>query len=181
MLRIALVYGAISGAVVIGFMIVGLNLSIDGDVQPNHFLGYLVMIAALSLIFVGVKRYRDRELGGVVKFGRALVMGLAIGLVASLAYIVIWEIYLAAIDYQFIDKYAAAVIERKREAGVSGEQLEATVEHMEMMKNNYGNPLFRLPITFLEIFPIALLVALVSAALLRNPRVLPARRSAAQN
>lgn len=175
MLRIALVYGSISGAIVIGLMLVGLNLSLNGDVEPSHFLGYLLMIAALSLIFVGVKRYRDRELGGVVKFGKAFMMGLAIALVASLAYIVIWEIYLATIDYQFIDKYAAAVIERKREAGVSGEKLEATVAHMEMMKNNYGNPVFRVPITFLEIFPIALLVALVSAALLRNPNVLPAR------
>jgi len=32
-----------------------------------------------------------------------------------------------------------------------------------------------MPITFTEIFPVGVLVSLVSAALLRNPRFLPAR------
>ena len=46
---------------------------------------------------------------------------------------------------------------------------------LEAMMANYGNPLYRVPITFLEIFPVGLLVALISAALLRNPKVLPAK------
>jgi hypothetical protein len=32
--------------------------------------------------------------------------------------------------------------------------------------------------TFVEIFPVGLVVALVSALLLKNPKVLPARRAA---
>jgi hypothetical protein len=43
------------------------------------------------------------------------------------------------------------------------------------MKEMYRNPLFRLPMTFIEIFPVGLLIALISAAILRNPRILPAR------
>jgi hypothetical protein len=46
---------------------------------------------------------------------------------------------------------------------------------MRQMAEIYRNPMLRIPITFAEIFPVGLLVALVSAALLRNPRVLPAR------
>ena len=42
------------------------------------------------------------------------------------------------------------------------------------MKIQYADPLFRLPITFLEIFPVGLLISLISAAILRNPGVLPA-------
>jgi hypothetical protein len=45
---------------------------------------------------------------------------------------------------------------------------------LETMRTQYANPLFRVPMTFLEIFPVGLLVALVSALLLRNPKVLPA-------
>ena len=43
---------------------------------------------------------------------------------------------------------------------------------------SYANPLFRLPITFVEMFPIGVLISLVSAAVLRNSRFLPARASA---
>jgi hypothetical protein len=45
----------------------------------------------------------------------------------------------------------------------------------EWVRGNYPNPLIRIPLTFTEIFPIGFLAALVSAALLRNPRVLPAK------
>ena len=39
---------------------------------------------------------------------------------------------------------------------------------------SYGNPLYRLPITFLEIFPVGLIVSLVTALILRNARAVPA-------
>jgi len=34
----------------------------------------------------------------------------------------------------------------------------------------YANPLFRLPMTFAEIFPVGVLVSLISALVLRKPR-----------
>jgi hypothetical protein len=46
---------------------------------------------------------------------------------------------------------------------------------MEAFKLQYANPMIRMPMTFAEIFPVGLLVSLVSAGLLRNPRFLPAR------
>jgi hypothetical protein len=46
---------------------------------------------------------------------------------------------------------------------------------MNEFRQQYANPLFRLPVTFIEIFPVGLLVSLISAALLRNSRFLPAR------
>ncbi len=39
----------------------------------------------------------------------------------------------------------------------------------------YRNPLLRMPMTCVEIFPVGVLVSLVSALVLRNPRALPAR------
>jgi hypothetical protein len=46
---------------------------------------------------------------------------------------------------------------------------------MRSFAEMYQNPLVRLPLTFIEIFPVGLLVALVSAGLLRNPERFPAR------
>ena len=46
----------------------------------------------------------------------------------------------------------------------------------DSFKVQYADPMFRLPMTFVEIFPVGVLVSLVSAGLLRNGRFLPARR-----
>jgi hypothetical protein len=49
---------------------------------------------------------------------------------------------------------------------------------MAEFKVMYANPWFRLPMVFSEIFPVGVLVSLVSAAMLRRPTFLPARRVA---
>ena len=54
-------------------------------------LGYLIMLVALSTVFVAIKRRRDTALGGAIRFWPAFGMGLAISLVASLFYVVAWE------------------------------------------------------------------------------------------
>ncbi len=47
---------------------------------------------------------------------------------------------------------------------------------MEHFQAQYANPLLRMPMTFTEIFPVGVLVSLISAGLLRKPGFLPARR-----
>lgn len=182
MFKTALFYGAISGAAVIGVILLGLALTggahgnaADGGFFASEWFGYLVMILALSTIFLAIRDYRNKQLGGVIKFLPALGLGLMIALIAGLAYVAAWEVYLAATDYVFMDNYIAHMIEARRAAGVSGAELDAYVAQMNEMKVAYANPLFRLPMTFLEIFPVGLLIALISAGVLRNPKVLPAR------
>jgi hypothetical protein len=133
------------------------------------------MVLALSMIFVGIKRYRDNEKGGVIKFLPAFAVGLGIAVVASIIYVGVWEIYSASTNYAFIDSYTAAIIDAKRAAGVSGAALDAEIKQMHELAAQYRDPLFRVPMTFLEIFPVGLIIALISAAVLRNSRVLPAR------
>jgi hypothetical protein len=174
-MRYALIYGGISGAIVIAIIVAGVALDLPNHVQSEWF-GYLVMLVALSLIFVGIKRYRDVECGGVVRFGRAFSVGLGIALVATIIYIVGWELFLATSKQDFMAQYSAGIIDKMREEGAASAAIQAKMNEMREMAAKYKNPLFRIPITFVEIFPVGLLVALVSAALLRNPRLLPASR-----
>ena len=173
--KIILTYGIISGVVIISMMILGFYLFADSEGNKNfsEWLGYLTMLLALSVIFVGIKRYRDQELGGTIRFKTAFLLGLGISLVAGAAYVVSWEIHLAMTDYAFIDEYAAAQIADARSGGSSDAEIAQLTEYMDEMKVNYGKLLFRLPMTFLEIFPVGLLITLVSAAILRKPEILP--------
>lgn len=171
MIRLILTYGLISGLIIIGSSLVLIITHGDG----NLWTGYLIMLVALSSILVGVKQHRDQALGGVIRFWPALGLGLGIAAVASLAYVAVWEIYLAATHYTFMDKYADAMLASKRAAGVTGAAYAKAVAEAAKMRSDYANPLYRLPETFMEIFPVGLLIALVSAGLLRNPKILPAR------
>jgi hypothetical protein len=54
-------------------------------------------------------------------------------------------------------------------------QLEAAAAQAADFARMYRNPLYRMAFTFIEIFPVGILVSLISAALLRNARLLPAR------
>jgi len=175
-MKYALIYGTLSGLVIIATMMAGLLLTDGEGFFSSIWFGYLVMIVALSFIFVGVKRYRDVERGGIIKFLPAFALGLGIAVVAALAYVIVWESYLAATDYVFMDDYVARIRAAREAAGVPADAVAKEMAGYETMRVQYRNPLIRIPMTFLEIFPVGLLVALVSAALLRNPRLLPASR-----
>jgi hypothetical protein len=175
MLAMILAFGLAAGILVAVPMCLMVTHSEHGSAAQSYLVGYLTMMLALSLVFVGVKRYRDRVQGGVIRFWTALGMGLAISAVAGVVYVIGWEITLALTDYAFVDSYAAAVIEAKRASGAAPAEIAKVAAEMATFKLQYMNPWFRLPVTFVEILPVGVVISLVSAALLRNSRFLPAR------
>ena len=176
--RIVSLYGIIAGLIVAVPMIVFMVfVSPSHQMQDGALYGYVVMIVALSTVFLGIKHYRDKELGGAIKFGRALLVGLGVSALASVLYVIAWEISLAFSDFDFAAAYSKMTIEAARAEGASSEEIEQVIQQAQSFVRMYENPLFRLPITFVEIFPIGVIISLISAAVLRNSRVLPARRS----
>ncbi len=176
MFRNILTYGTIAGLAV-GIPLSAITIGYHGPLSHSMLLGYTIMLVALSAVFLGIKRYRDVELGGVIGFWRALVLGLGISFVAGLFYVVAWETACAITGMDFASSYAKAMIAQKKAAGVSGAALAKFVAEMNDFKVQYANPLYRWPMTFAEIFPVGVLVSLISAGLLRFSRFLPARRA----
>lgn len=178
MLRNILTFGLIGG------LIAGGALSFSTIYMQHHtpeswsmVIGYLMMLVALSTIFVAVKRQRDIDQGGVIKFWPAFAMGLGISVIASVIYVIAWEAAQALAHYDFAGDYARAMVEHARAKGDAAALAKATAE-ADQFKAQYANPLYRWPMTFVEIFPVGVLVSLISAALLRNSRFMPARRMA---
>ena len=102
-------------------------------------------------------------------------MGLGVSAVAGLFYVVTWEIYFELAGDAFIEGYMAGQIENRRESGATAAELAAYEASLQESMALYAQRWFRMPISFTEIFPVGVLVSLVSAAILRNPRVLPRR------
>ena len=69
------------------------------------------------------------------------------------------------------------MIAHAKAKGVSGAKLAKLTAEMEQFRIQYANPLYRIFEGYTEILPVGVLVSLVSAALLRNSRFLPARRA----
>ena len=176
MQRIILTYGLIAG------LVVGVPLFLMGTLMADNppsgtigmAIGYLIMLVAFTAIFAGVKQHRDHHCGGAIRFLPAFGMGVAITLIASLVYVLAWEAVLAVNGGDYIAQMAAQMIEEKRASGASPAEIAALSNQMAQMQGYYANPLLRVLITMSEILPIGLLVALVAALLLRNPRFMAA-------
>lgn len=176
MLRTSLIYGVIAGLIVAIPMFTLLALDSDHTSwSSSQFFGYAMMVLALSMVFIGVKSYRDKVKGGVIKFGQAFLLGLGISAVAALIYVIGWEITLYLTNYTFAAEYTASVLAAAEAKGTPPAELEAMRAQYEQFAQMYANPLFRMPMTFIEIFPVGLVISLITALLLRNPRLLPAR------
>ncbi|MGD9584565.1 MAG: DUF4199 domain-containing protein [Lysobacterales bacterium] len=178
MLRTILKYGVIAGLVVAGFMLA--TFAVFSGMPPLKYgllIGYTTMLIALSAVFVGIKRHRDVDRGGVIGFWPAFGVGLGISFIAGIFYVAAWEALQAMTQMDFASSYAKAIIASEQAKGASAEALAKLSADLEAFKVQYADPLFRLPMTFSEIFPVGVLVSLVSAALLRFSRFLPARRA----
>jgi hypothetical protein len=177
MLRKILFYGVLAGLIA-GVPLSCVTVSMSGHTMMRYgmVIGYLIMLIALSTVFVAIKQYRDVDLGGVIKFWSAFALGLGISFIAGVLYVVAWETAVAITHLDFASSYSKSLIAQQQAKGISAEALARLTAQMEEFKVQYANPLYRLPMTFAEIFPVGVLVSLVSAGLLRNSRFLPARK-----
>ncbi len=176
MLKKILSHGLIAGLIA-GVVVSATSIMLT-DIPPavGMAIGYTTMLIAFTAVFVGIKRYRDVDLGGVIRFWPAFGMGVAMSFIAGVLYVAAWETSVAATGMDFASSYSTTLVEQQKAKGVSDEQLAKFVAEMEQFKIQYANPLYRLPMVFVEIFPVGVLVSLVSAGLLRDRRFMPVRR-----
>lgn len=170
MKRIVLRYGLISGVILIALSSITLPLCLNGtlDMGKSQLLGYSIMVLAFLAVFFGVRSYRDQQNGGTITFGKAFQVGILIALVTCVMYVVAWEIVFWGFIPDFGDKYATIALEKMQKDGASPDALAKARTEMETFKKLYRNPLFNIGMTFMEVFPVGLIMSLVAAAILRR-------------
>ena len=166
MKKLVLTFGLIAGLIIAVLMSISMTLlhSFDG----GEVIGYSSMIIAFSTIFVAVKSYRDNHLKGSITFGKAFLIGLYITLITSVLYVIWWMIYSNTVYTTFVEDYSAYSMEKLKAGGASAAEIEKNLKEMESFKEMYSNPLIKIMFTFIEIFPVGLLVSVITAAILRK-------------
>jgi hypothetical protein len=176
MRKIILIYGLIAGVITGGMLVVTMPLYESGalKIENGQWLGYTTMIIALSLVFFGIKSYRDQHNNGSITFGAALKIGLLITLVASIIYGLSWEVTYHTMKGDFITLMGEKRIEAMKKEGASEESIDKVKKEMEEFGQMYRNPIIRFAITLMEIAPVGIIISLLSAGLLRKKEFLPA-------
>jgi len=172
MKRIVLIFGLISGALMALFMFVTLPLMHKIDLDKGAIVGYTGMVLAFMLIFFGIRSYRENVGGGAITFGRALAVGILIAVISSICYVIAWEILYHFFMPDFFEKYAALVIEKARASGASAQTIQAKQQELQQFQQMYDhNPVINFAFTFIEPFPVGLIIAVISAVILRKKKV----------
>src|ERR1700741_4564989 len=169
MKRTILIYGLILGTILSLNMIFVVRLFYTSpDFQSNDFVGYSAMVLMFSLVFFGFRNYRNKQLDGVISFGKALKSGIIITLIASTLYVIAWLFYYSLFVPDFIDKFIPHVLKETARKGATPAELADTAKQMEQYREMYKSPFFVIVLTYAEVLPVGLIVALISSFILKR-------------
>jgi hypothetical protein len=161
-------YGLLSGFTVA--ILMALTVPFEHHIKASYGMavGYTIMVLSFLIVFVGVKHYRDTECGGAISFGRAFAAGALMMLIACACYVAMWEVMTATVEKNFAHDYTAGMVKRAQDSGLEGAALEAKIAEAHKFEVMYSNPLYRMSMTLLEPLPVGIVMALVTAGILRR-------------
>jgi hypothetical protein len=161
-------YGLLSGLVLA--ILMGVTVPFEHHIKASYGMavGYTIMVLSFLIVFVGVRHYRDVECGGYLTFGRAFAAGVLMMLISCACYVAMWEVLTATVEKNFAHDYTAGMVKRAQNSGLQGAALEAKIAEAHKFEVMYSNPLYRMTMTLLEPLPVGIVMALVTAGILRR-------------
>jgi Protein of unknown function (DUF4199) len=174
MKKTILTFGLISGAISSLVMVAIVPFKDRIGFERGPVIGYTSIVLSFLLVFFGIRSYRDNIGNGQITFLKAFAVGISITVISCICYVVTWEIIYYNFLPDFWDKYGAHLVEKLRASGASPAAVQAKLEEVTRYKELYKNPLLNAVLTFIEPFPIGLVITLISAlALKRKPQSQP--------
>ncbi len=180
MKKTVLTFGLLSGAVISLMMALTVPFQDKIGLDHSYEVGYTTIVLAMLFTFFGIRSYRDNVGKGQISFGRAFAVGISITVISCLCYVLTWEVIYYNFMPDFLDKYNAHVLEKMQASGATAAAIQAKTVELKKFKELYANPFFNAAMTFIEPFPVGLVITLISAAVLRRkPQSPPAQSSVA--
>jgi hypothetical protein len=178
MKRVVIVFGLISGVVSSVLMFLTLPLMKNGTINFDNgeIFGYTAIFLSFLLVFFGIRSYRENS-GGTISFGRAFSVGILITLISCVFYVASWELIYFKLMPDFarghMNKYATHTVATMRAKGATEAAIAAKKAEIDKLMTMLENPFLNSAMTFIEPFPVGLIVTLISAAILRRKTAPP--------
>ena len=163
-------YGTTSGLLLVVFTWAG-NLFFGSNPEnfdAQEFYGYGSMVLGLSVIFFGMRRYRDELEGGTISFGKAFKIGLLTDLVTSSIFFIYMMIYFRWIEPDFMQTYFDFFREKINNSGLPADEISRQLADLDANLELYMDPNFNSILMFVTVFLLGVVVSLASAAILRS-------------
>lgn len=154
------ILGGIIAAIVMASMV--FYMKANPGQEPNAIIGFIAMLLAFTFLIMGIKQQREIN-NGSITFGRAFLTGLGISFIISTIYVLAWLVIYYNFFPDFIDKYSEMVLKNTKP-----EEFSAKTTEMNQMKQWYENPLMIILLTYIEIFPLGIVVSLIGALFLKK-------------
>jgi hypothetical protein len=175
MKKTILTFGMISGAISSLMMVATVPFADRIGFDKGAVIGYTAIVLSFLLVFFGILSHRDSVGNGQITFTKAFAVGISITVISCICYVVTWEVLYFHFLPGFMDKYGAHMIEKLKASGAGPDAIQAQLQQVKKYKEMYDNPLLNAAMTFIEPFPIGLVITLISAAVLRRkPQPQPA-------
>jgi hypothetical protein len=182
MFKTLFIYGAVSGAILAVLSWLVFTLCFNGHITLGQTttVGYAGMLIALSMIFFGIKSYKDNQGGGSVSFWKAVQIGLMITLLASIIHSVsyqayhVWNPEFREFYYQKFTEHLVSGIEQP----ATQEAIDGIKGQLEMVRTISENPLLSFLFSIVTLLPVGVVVTFVSAFLLRTREPTSSEKSA---
>jgi hypothetical protein len=168
MKKTVLTYGFISGGIAAVLMLATLPFMEATDGQNGAVVGYTGIVLSMLLVFFGVRSYRENVGAGKISFGRAFTVGILITLISCTCYVATWELIYFKLAPEFGAKCLAAPVNKLKASGAPQEKIDEAQRQLDTFKKLYDNPLANAAITYIEPFPVGLLISAITALILRR-------------
>jgi len=168
MKKTVLTFGFLSGGLSAAMMFATMPFIYAIGLNLATVVGYTEMVISFLFVYFGIRSYRDNVLGGRIGFGRAFGAGILITLISCVCYVVAWEIIYYNFMPDFLDRYSAYLMDGLKARGASAAEIEQLTAQTAEFKTMYSNPLIMAALSFLEPFPVGLLITAISAAVLKR-------------
>jgi hypothetical protein len=165
MKKTVLTYGLISG--VIGAVLLLAHVPFMDGGSTSLVVGYAGIVLSALFIFFGVRSYRENVGNGKISFGRGFAVGILIALISAACYVAAWEVVYYS-NPGIADHVFDKQVEELRQKGAPQAEIDAAAAQVESFKKLYANPLANVAFTFVEPFPVGVLMTLISAVILRR-------------
>ncbi len=166
--KIAIKYGSITGLVIMASWVISYFIWGGVHFPGGEVFGYAVMLLAFSTVFVAIRNKKMSSENGI-SFKDGFLTGLGIVLVATIIYVIGWTfVYMPAFEPDFVERFQSTQIDKVNQLNISEDQKAAQINDIKSFNETYKKPHIMAMFTFIEIFPVGLIVSLICALILKR-------------